>query len=83
MCKYAELFGKPGEGFHAPRLLGVAAYDLLGTVVVASAVAWFGKFPLLQANALALALGIFFHALFCVDTALNRALMGNYNRGAS
>lgn len=33
LCKYSEVFGRPGEGVHRERLFGMAAVDLLGTAL--------------------------------------------------
>lgn len=34
-----KLFGQERQGFHAPRIFGVAALDLLGTVLIAVVIA--------------------------------------------
>lgn len=39
-CPYKYLFGVPGVGFHETRILGLALYDILGTIAVA-ALTWF------------------------------------------
>ena len=65
-----DIFGRPGEGIHEPRLFGLARNDVVGTVVIAyfisQATGW--KFT----NSL---LGTFLvgeaaHLYFGVDTAL-------------
>ena len=82
LCKYANIAGTPGTGFHETRFLGMAAYDLFGTLLIAALITFllfrFAKIetPLLPAYVVAalFALAIFFHWLFCVPTALNKAL---------
>jgi len=34
-CPYANSLGVPGQGVHATRFMGLALYDLLGTVGLA------------------------------------------------
>jgi len=34
-CPYADILGVPGQGVHATRFMGIALYDLLGTVGLA------------------------------------------------
>lgn len=34
-CPYAHALGVPGEGVHAPRVLGLARNDMIATVIVA------------------------------------------------
>jgi len=34
-CPYAHALGIPGEGVHAPRLLGLARFDTIATLLVA------------------------------------------------
>lgn len=35
MDKYKDIFGKPNEGFHKTRLFGMAAFDMIGTILIA------------------------------------------------
>lgn len=74
MCQYKELFGKPNEGVHKYRLFGVAAVDLIGTIVIAWLVArWIKKsFWIVFVSAMAIA--VLLHKLFCVKTALNEKI---------
>jgi len=84
LCKYRNVFGSPGEGVHARKLFGVAAVDLIMTIVVALiipacffrqtyttfAVSFLVSFAALMISALVL------HRLFCVDTVLTVAVFG-------
>jgi hypothetical protein len=77
-CRFKDALGKPGQGFHAPRILGVAALDLLGTALVAWLIARArrGWHPV-PVFLVLMALAVVLHRLFCVDTALNVALFGS------
>ncbi len=69
MCKFANIFGKPGEGFHSARLLGMARNDLVLTVIAGIIIAMVtGTDPLLSTVKLFF-LGQIFHYWFKVDTA--------------
>lgn len=35
LCKYANIAGEPGTGVHQTRFLGMAAFDLFGTIMIA------------------------------------------------
>lgn len=79
-CRYASMFGEPGEGAHAYRVGGLAAVDVVATGLAAALLAWVGPGLGLGAwlllFALLVVLGIAAHELACVDTALNRWLFG-------
>ena len=80
LCKYKDVFGKPGEGSHAWRLGGLAGADLLltaGAALLLSRTAFrsspmWASFLIVFIILILLAVGV--HRLFCVDTALNRML---------
>lgn len=81
LCKYANAFGRPGEGVHAPRVGGLAAADLLAT----AAAAYLGaRYGLGRVNAVIFVLvflvlilsAVLVHEAFCVNTRLNAAVFG-------
>jgi hypothetical protein len=82
LCRYKDALGAPGEGVHAWRLGpggGFAAADVLLTGAAAALIAQkapAGARPLAAVAVFVLLLiaGVAAHWLFCVDTALNRAL---------
>ena len=76
LCKYKSIFGDPGQGAHSVRLFGLAFVDTALTVVAALLVSWKFKTGKLETIACAFLIGIVAHAVFCVDTALNRFLFG-------
>ena len=74
LCEYKDIAGKPGEGVHAPRFMGMAAYDLFGTILGAIGIAYLGNFSVWLTIIVLMVLGIIAHWLFCVDTAIIRWL---------
>jgi uncharacterized membrane-anchored protein len=74
LCEYKDIFGKPGEGLHETRFLGMAAMDLIGFIVlVFGIVMFFGTDPT-QTLLITTIITILLHYLFCVPTALNKTL---------
>ena len=75
LCRYASAGGSPGEGVHV-HVLGVAAFDVAGTLLAAWLLARAFRQPF-WAWALGLfALGVLAHRLFCVRTTVDRLLFG-------
>ena len=83
-CKFAAMFGRPGEGAHAIRLFDVAVVDVAATVAVALLIARFAlKWPIASLRTLALTLSLFLlgilaHRAFCVRTRVDRWLFPGY-----
>ena len=69
-CKYKNMFGKPREGLHSTRIFGMAAVDLIGTLIGGYVIANFMKWNVLYTILGFLVIGEMFHYLFCVDTAV-------------
>jgi hypothetical protein len=74
MSQLSELLGRPGEGFHERRFLGLALFDLLGTVVLGVLWGAFWKQPIWRAILGMFVTGEGLHLLFGAPTALLRAL---------
>ncbi len=70
------MFGVPGKGMHRWRILNLAVVDVVGTIVVASLVAYYFRLPYWSSIGCAFLLGILFHWLFCVNTTVNKLLFG-------
>jgi hypothetical protein len=71
LCKYKEIFGKPGEGVHSYRLFGIAIVDVVFTIILAyilTLVFFRNKFWTILV--FLLILGEIFHLLFCVETPI-------------
>lgn len=79
LCQYADLFGKPGEGFHSTRFMGMAAYDLIGTGLLAAGISWYYDYSFMIVLLVIIAITIFIHYLFGVNTALNKKIFGEVN----
>ena len=76
-CKYRDLFGKPDEGIHKYRIFGLAAVDVILTIILIIAITqFFASKPYLKVFIVVVLLFITIHRLFCVNTALNVALFG-------
>jgi hypothetical protein len=75
-CKFSNSFGTEGEGIHSTRVFGVAAVDLLATVLVAFACSMFFGASLWRCLFVLIALGIVAHRVCCVNTAVNVCLFG-------
>ena len=80
LCKYKDMFGKPGEGLHAYRVGDIAIIDVLGTLLAA----WFidssgvaGTYNYYQIAAALFVLGIILHRAFCVKTTVDKLLFGS------
>lgn len=76
LCEHADLFGNPGEGFHSTRFMGMAAYDLFGTIALAGGIAWYYDYSFLIVLLVVIAIAIVVHYLFGVNTALNKKIFG-------
>ncbi len=72
--KYRNFFGVPKEGVHRWRFMGVAVVDYLLTLVVAALTTYISKVPLVLSTIGWFLLGIFFHAIFGVQTSVIKKL---------
>jgi hypothetical protein len=70
-CKYKDALGKPREGVHSYRVLGVAAFDVIATVVGAYVVSKYTEFSFWQVLLALFISGIVLHRLFCVRTTVD------------
>lgn len=76
LCVYKEIFGKPYEGFHKDRIFGLAFNDVIGTVIIALITSYYYNIEMYKVIIFSLIFIVIIHRLFCVDTALNVALIG-------
>ena len=83
MCKYRDVFGRPGKGVHALRIpvVDLAAVDVVGALLVAWAIARTWRVSMLLTCAAVFVCGVVVHAVFCVDTRVNRWLADLNFRG--
>ena len=47
LCKYKDLFGKPGEGIHSWRIFDIGVIDVLVTIASAYLISFFSGIRLL------------------------------------
>ena len=67
-CPYKFILGIPGQGFHAPRLLGLAMNDTIGTIVLAIGTSYFFKIDLINSLLGWFIGGEILHYIFGVQT---------------
>ncbi len=73
-CSYKNIFGEPGKGFHATRVFGLAAYDVLGLLLLNWAISYYYQMDFFPLLCILILLTIIIHYLFCVPTAFNVAI---------
>ena len=79
LCKYKDIFGKPGQGIHSIRLFDIAVIDVIMTIVAGYYLHKYNLFNNLfgrefsqyEIIILLFVLGIVFHKIFCVETKIN------------
>lgn len=75
LCKYKNIFGKPGVGVHSYRLFNIAIVDVVFTIVGAFILHWFlPKIHFFKILLSLFFLGIVLHRLFCVRTTIDKLL---------
>lgn len=74
LCQYKNIFGEPGKGIHSCRILGVAAVDLLGAIIIALGIAYLFHWNFWLVLAITFLIGILCHRLFCVRTTVDKML---------
>ena len=73
-CKYKDMFGVPGTGFHSVRFLDVALGDYIATILLAMILSYVTKYPLVLTTIFMFVLGLLLHVLFCVPTSATKFL---------
>lgn len=74
LCKYKDILGKPEKGFHSTRFMGVAIYDVIGTLIVSLLISYYTKYSFVYVALFLFILGIILHRLFCVRTTIDKML---------
>jgi hypothetical protein len=69
LCQYKDILGKPYEGVHRPRVCGLAAADVVGTVGLAAAASYATGYQFAYVLIFIFMVATFLHWLFCVPTA--------------
>ena len=73
-CPYANSLGIPGQGVHATRFMGLALYDLLGTLGLAILTYFVLKINIVYSFLGWFLLAEILHYAFGVDTAFLRLI---------
>ena len=73
-CSYKNIFGEPNKGFHKTRIFGLAAYDVLGLLLLNWAISYYYKIDFIPLLCVLILLTVIIHYLFCVPTAFNVAI---------
>lgn len=72
LCKWKDIFGKPKEGMHKHRIFGMAAVDLVATILLAYVISLsVPRWNFFIILAVLLALSVVVHKMFCVKTTLS------------
>lgn len=82
LCKYKNIFGKPGEGAHSIRIFNIAIIDVLATILLAITIHQLILEQLLRIHYISIWLviglcflaGIIAHRVFCVRTTIDKLL---------
>jgi len=75
-CKYSNSLGKPNEGIHSYRFLGVAIVDVIFTFIASAMISFIFKFNFLIVLLFIFILAIALHRIFCVNTTINKLIFG-------
>lgn len=67
--KYKYIFGIPKKGAHETRLLDVALFDYVLTILLSIIFSYFTTFPLVLSTITWFIIGIVLHALFGLNTS--------------
>jgi hypothetical protein len=74
LCKYKNMFGKPGEGAHSFRIFNIAIIDVLLTILLAYVISFLTNYNFIYILLLTFIVGIISHRLFCVRTTIDKLL---------
>ena len=74
LCQYKNLFGKPNEGVHKYKILGISIVDIAAVIIPAYLISKYTKQDFKQLLLIFFLFGIIIHKLFCVDSTVNKLL---------
>jgi len=74
LCKYKNLFGKPGEGLRQYRIFDIALYDTIVVILIGILFSWVTKINIWVVLIVLFISGIIVHRLFCVRTGIDKLL---------
>jgi hypothetical protein len=79
-CPYKDALGKPEEGFHSARFMGIAVGDTLATIGGAYFIAKAFGFDYLPTLIVFFTVGELMHWYFCVDSAFLKIISNVYGK---
>lgn len=80
LCKYKDIFGKPGHGAHKYRIFNFAIVDVILTVIAALLISKAFHQSFAAVLVVLLLLAIIMHHAFCVKTTLDKLIFdGEYH----
>jgi fatty acid desaturase len=74
LCKYKNLFGKPGEGLRKYRIFDIAIYDTSVVIIIGLLFSYFTGYNIWLTLAVLFVSGIIVHRMFCVRTGIDKLL---------
>jgi fatty acid desaturase len=74
LCKYKNLFGKPGEGLRKYRIFDIAIYDTAVVIIIGLLISYFTGYNIWLTLAILFISGIIAHRFFCVRTGVDKLL---------
>ena len=77
LCKYKDMFGKPGKGVHSFRIFNIAVVDVLLTILVAYLISKMFHLRFDITLIVLFIFGILAHRVFCVRTTVDKLLFPN------
>ncbi len=76
LCRYKNIFGRPGEGVHSFRICNIAVVDVIFTFILAKVLQLYFlrgyDYWLILLSCFIL--GVIFHRMFCVKTPIDKFL---------
>ncbi len=77
LCKYKDVFGKPGKGIHRFRIFDISIVDVLVALLFAYFISYFSGVSMTYVIPFTFVLGVIVHRLFCVRTTVDKLLFPN------
>ena len=74
LCKYKNIFGKPGEGMRKYRIFDIAIYDTAVVIIIGLLFSYFTGYNIWITLAVLFISGIIAHRMFCVRTGVDKLL---------
>jgi fatty acid desaturase len=74
LCKYKNLFGKPGEGLRKYRIFDIAIYDTAVVIIIGISISYFSGYNIWLTLAVLFISGIIAHRIFCVRSGVDKLL---------